>query len=69
MYHDDVAKILFKLIDKKGIINVGGPSRSIYNFARKDNKFVIKKKVNKNNKMPLPQDSSINISKMKKILK
>jgi len=69
MYHDEVAKILFKLIDKKGIINVGGPPRSIYNFARKDNKFIIKKKVKKKDKLPLPPDSSINVSKMKKILR
>ena len=26
IYHDDVAKILFKLLNKKGIINVGGKS-------------------------------------------
>ena len=35
MYHEDVAKILFKILHKKGIINVGGNSKFIYDFAKK----------------------------------
>ena len=69
MYQEDVAKILFKLINKKGIINIGGPARSVYDFAKKENKLIIKKKVKKNDKVRLPPDSSININKMKKILR
>jgi dTDP-4-dehydrorhamnose reductase len=34
LYHDDVAKILFKLLNKKGIINVGGKTKYIYDFAK-----------------------------------
>ena len=30
IYHQDVAKILPKLINKTGIINVGGKKQSIY---------------------------------------
>ena len=37
MFHEDIAKNLFKLINLKGIINVGGKSQSIYNFAKKSN--------------------------------
>ena len=33
MFHEDLVQILPKLINKKGIINVGGPSQSVYNFA------------------------------------
>ena len=33
MFHEDLAKVLFKLINKKGIINVGGPAQSVYNFV------------------------------------
>ena len=69
MYHEVVAKILFKLINKKGIINIGGPSMSIYDFARKDNKSIISKKLKKNNKIGMPINSSLNINKMKKILR
>ena len=42
IYHDDVAKILFKLLNKKGIINVGGKSQYIYDFAKIENKNVKK---------------------------
>ena len=37
IYHEDVAKILFKLLNKKGIINIGGKAQLIYNFAKKSN--------------------------------
>ena len=69
MFHDDVSKILFKVIDKKGIINIGGKSRFIYDFAKKNNPNVKKIYLNKNLKNIMPKDSSINISKLKKILK
>ena len=65
-YHENIAKILFKLINKKGIINVGGPSSSVYDFARKENKNIIKRKLRKDNKIGLPFNSSINVAKMKK---
>ena len=69
MYHENVAKILFKLLDKTGIINIGGSPMSVYDFAKKDNKSIVKKKLNKNNKIGMPINSSMNINKMKKILK
>ena len=42
MYQDDFKNILFRLINKKGIINIGGLSQSIYKFAKKDNPDVKK---------------------------
>lgn len=69
MYHEDVVKILFKLINKTGIINIGGPKMSVYNFAKKENKKVIKKRLLKDNKIGMPINSSMNINKVKKILK
>ena len=36
--HQQVAKILPKLLKFKGIINVGGKRESIYNFAKRTNK-------------------------------
>jgi len=68
-YHENIAKILFKLINKTGIINIGGPAMSVYDFAKKDNKLVIKKRLKKNNKIGMPINSSINIIKLKKIIK
>tara|TARA_Y100000816_G_scaffold192910_1_gene140718 strand:+ start:2328 stop:3041 length:714 start_codon:yes stop_codon:yes gene_type:complete len=68
MYHEDVANILFKLLDKKGVINVGGKSQYIYDFAKKDNKKVKKSFLNKNSKIGMPFNSSINTKKLKKII-
>jgi len=69
IYQEDVAKILFKLLNKKGIINVGGKIQSVYNFAIKDNKTVKKAFLKKKMNTGVPFDSSMNILKLKKILK
>jgi hypothetical protein len=68
MYHDEVAKILFKLLNKKGIINIGGKPQYIYNFAKKENKKVRKIYQNKKS-IKIPFDSTIDIKKLKKIVK
>ena len=68
LYQDEVAKILFKLLNKKGIINVGGKAQNIYNFAKKENKNVKKIYQNKN-LIKIPFDSTMNVKKLKKILK
>ena len=44
IFHDEFAKILVKIIHYKGILNVGGKSQSVYQFAKKNNKNVNKKK-------------------------
>ena len=68
MYQDELAKILMKLIKKRGIINVGGKSQTIYQFAKKDN-IKVRKTYLKNIKgIKFPKDSSINIKKLKKII-
>ena len=66
MFHEDLAKVFFKLINKKGIINVGGPTQSVYNFAKNTNKKT-KKKFLKNIKNKLPLNSTMNVNKFKKI--
>ena len=69
MYHDEVAKILFKLLNKQGIINIGGKAQYIYNFAKKGNKKVKKIYQNKKMRIKVPFDSTINIKKLQKIVK
>ena len=69
MYHEEVAKILLKLLHVKGILNVGGKSQSVYNFAKKENPKVKKIFLKKNKKIKMPINSSINIDKLKRILK
>jgi len=68
-YHNEVAKILFKILNQKGILNVGGKTRIIYEFAKKDNKLVKKSFLKKNSNLGMPFDSSINILKLKKLLR
>jgi len=63
MYHETLAKNLIKLIDKKGIINVGGEKNTILNFAKKNNKNIVKisaKKVFGKN-YPLKQSMKVDL--------
>ena len=65
MFHEEMVKILPKLIKETGIINVGGKKRSAYNFAKKWNKNTTKAK-NKNKNIPTNQ--TMNLNKLRKIL-
>ena len=66
MFHEDLAKILPKLVNKFGIINVGGKSQSVYNFGKLHNKKIIKSLCEDKN---LPLKQTMNLEKLKKILK
>ena len=65
IYHDEVIKMIPKILDKTGIINIGGKTQSVYNFARATNKNI--KKIS--GKKIFPAKPSMNISKLKKIIK
>ena len=67
MFHEDLAKVFFKLVNKTGVVNIGGPAQSVYNFAKKSNKK-IKKKILKKKKNSLPLNSTMNIRKFRGIL-
>jgi dTDP-4-dehydrorhamnose reductase len=68
IYHDVVAKILFKLLNKNGVINVGGKAMFIYDFAIRENKNIKKLSLKKKFNLGMPLDSSMNIKKLNKIL-
>ena len=65
IYQEDLARKLLKVINKKGVYNIGGKSQSIYEFAKKYNKK-IKKKFSRG-EFPLKQNMSLN--KFNKIIK
>ena len=65
MYHDEFAKFFHRIINLKGILNVGGEIQTVYNFAKKTNKNL--KKIS--GKKFFPPNPSMNISKLRKILK
>tara|TARA_Y100000816_G_scaffold121941_1_gene85675 strand:+ start:2239 stop:2937 length:699 start_codon:yes stop_codon:yes gene_type:complete len=65
IFHDEFAKIFVKIIHEKGIINVGGKTQTIYNFAKKNNKQVKKA----NSKGLLPKKIHMNLNKLNKLIK
>ena len=70
IYHNEVANILLKLLNKKGIINIGGKAMNIYNFAKKENKNVKKIRLKKKDiQKVMPLDSSLSIKKLNKIIR
>tara|TARA_B100001121_G_C18643361_1_gene600368 strand:+ start:402 stop:1121 length:720 start_codon:yes stop_codon:yes gene_type:complete len=69
IFHDEIAKNLFKLIKLKGVLNVGGKSQSIFNFAKLSNPKVKKIFVKRKQIKTFPLNSTMNISKFKKFLK
>tara|TARA_B100000767_G_scaffold233526_1_gene225928 strand:+ start:60 stop:761 length:702 start_codon:yes stop_codon:yes gene_type:complete len=66
MFHDELIKLLPKLINKKGIINVGGKSQSVYNFAKKHNPKIKKTKSLKS--LNLPPNQTMSLKKLKSII-
>ena len=66
MFHEDLVKILPKIINQKGILNVGGPTQSVFNFAKKTKKNIKKISGKKNSSLPLNQ--TMDLKKLKKIL-
>ena len=66
MFHEDLVKILPKLIKNFGIINVGGKSRSSYDFAKLHNKKTLKIK---NTNKKIYSNQTMNLDKLKKALK
>ena len=42
IFQQDAAKLIFKVLKLKGVINLGGPSQSVYSFAKKYNKKIKK---------------------------
>ena len=69
IFHDELAKILVKILDKKGIINVGGPTKTVYDFAKKYNPKIKKILNNKVSKYKFPLNPSMNLSKLSNLLK
>ncbi|RPF74255.1 MAG: NAD-dependent epimerase/dehydratase family protein [Rickettsiales bacterium TMED289] len=66
MYHEDFVDLLPKLLKRKGVINVGGKTQSVYKFVKNNNPNVKKSKLKKTSNFPLKQ--SMNLSKMKKLI-
>ena len=69
IYHEDFLRIFLKIIDQKGIINIGGPISSVYKFVKKENPKIKKKKLNNYTIPRLPLNASMNINKLLYLIK
>ena len=65
IYHDDFIKIFLKILNKKGIFNIGGKPQTLYQFAKNENKAV--KKVFSKGELPLKMD--MDLKKISKYIK
>ena len=67
LYHEDLVNLLPKLLNEKGVLNIGGKTQSIFSFAKKSNPSVVSIRAKKNNKLPFNQ--TMNLNKLNSILK
>jgi dTDP-4-dehydrorhamnose reductase len=67
IFHEDLIPNIIKLLDCKGIINIGGKSQSVYDFAKKYNpqikKVSAKNVLGKNARL----NTTMNLNKFKKL--
>ena len=69
IFHDEFVKIFKKIMNVKGVLNIGGPPMTVYKFVKKYNKNVKKKYLKKERKINLPINTSMNLNKLKKFIK
>jgi hypothetical protein len=68
LYMDEAADIILKLINKQGIINVGGEAMSPFEFIKKNNPNIKKNYLSEIKDVNMGIDASMNIDKLNKIL-
>ena len=68
IYHEEIADMLLKLLHHRGVINVGGPIKSVYDFAKTLNPKIKKVSAKKTMLNKFPLNPSMNVSKLKKII-
>jgi|TARA_B100001093_G_scaffold488823_1_gene526420 dTDP-4-dehydrorhamnose reductase len=64
IFQEDAAQLMLKVLNKKGVINIGGPSNLIYNFAKKNKKNI--KKIFSKGEFPKRMDMSL--KKLKRMI-
>ena len=69
IFHNQIAELLVKLLNKKGIVNLGGPIKTVYDFAKRYNPNIKKIFNKKNLTYNFPKNPSMNIAKLNKIIK
>ena len=68
IFHDDVIELFPRILKMKGILNIGGKTKSVYNFAKKYNPKVKSIKAKNFLGKNIPLKHSMNLKKLKKII-
>ncbi len=68
IFHDDVIELFPRILKMKGILNLGGKTKSVYNFAKKYNPKVKSIKAKNFLGKNIPLKHSMNLKKLKKII-
>ena len=68
MYIEDAAKVTLQLLDETGIINVGGKSQSVYDFAKEENANVEPIYLKDISDVNMAEDCSMDTTLMKKVI-
>lgn len=69
IFHEDLVPKIMKVLNCKGVLNVGGKSQSVYNFVKKYNKKIKRLSAKNVFGKKAPLNVSMNISKFKKLIK
>ena len=69
IFHNQIAELLVKLLNKKGIVTLGGPIKTLYDFGKRYNPNIKKIFNKKNLTYNFPKNPSMNIAKLNKIIK
>ena len=69
IFHQDLVLKIIKIINQRGVVNIGGKSQSVYNFAKKYNKKIKKISEKKILGKKAPLNVSMNINLFRKLIK
>ena len=69
IFHEDIIPMLMSILNKKGVINLGGPTQTVYNFAKQYNRNIKKTSIKKLKNIQFPKNSSMNLNKLKNLIK
>ena len=69
IFHEDIIPMLMKILNKKGVINLGGPTQTVYNFAKQYNRNIKKISIKKLKNIQFPKNSSMNLNKLKNLIR
>lgn len=68
MYIDEASKVVLRLLDEKGTINVGGKSQSVYDFVKETNSDVGKIYLDEIDDVNMATDCSMDTTKLKRLV-